>query len=159
DGEPPRVLDVPRDRAHHPPGGGHLGARRAQSLGLAHPRRRVARRRGHGPADERDLVRPARVSRIRLSLVSPTVTTRTRETEVRRRVRGAARVLVVVYGILALAATGRSAFQLITKFDEAPVAYSLSVVAGVVYILATIALAVGTRTWRRVAWIAVGFEM
>ncbi|HWL59700.1 MAG TPA: hypothetical protein VNQ48_02325 [Microbacteriaceae bacterium] len=72
---------------------------------------------------------------------------------------GAARILVVVYGILALAATGRSVYQLIEKFDEAPVAYSLSVVAGVVYIVATIALAVGTPGWRRVAWVAVGFEL
>lgn len=76
-----------------------------------------------------------------------------------RRMTGAARVLVVVYGILALAATGRSIFQLVSKFDEAPVAYSLSVVAGVVYLVATIALAVGTPAWRRVAWVAVGFEM
>jgi len=73
--------------------------------------------------------------------------------------RGFGRVLVVVYGILALAATGRSAFQLITKFEEAPLAYSLSVVAGIVYIVATIALALGTPGWRRVAWIAVGFEL
>lgn len=76
-----------------------------------------------------------------------------------RRMAGAARILVVVYGILALAATGRSIFQLISKFDEAPVAYSLSVVAGVVYLVATIALAVGTPAWRRIAWVTVGFEL
>lgn len=58
---------------------------------------------------------------------------------------GNARVLVVVYGVLALAATGRSVYQLITKFEDAPLAYSLSAVAAVVYIVATIALARGSR--------------
>lgn len=58
---------------------------------------------------------------------------------------GNARVLVVVYGVLALAATGRSVYQLITKFADAPFAYVLSAVAAVVYIVATIALARGNR--------------
>lgn len=58
---------------------------------------------------------------------------------------GNARVLVVVYGVLALAATGRSVYQLITKFEDAPLAYTLSAVAAVVYIVATIALARGSR--------------
>lgn len=75
------------------------------------------------------------------------------------RMTGAARILIVVYGILAMAATGRSIFQLISKADEAPFAYSLSVLAGIVYLLATIALAISTPAWRRVAWVAVSFEM
>ena len=58
---------------------------------------------------------------------------------------GNARVLVVVYAVLALAATGRSTYQLITKFADAPLAYSLSAVAAVVYIVATVALAMGKR--------------
>ncbi|MFM2412640.1 MAG: hypothetical protein RLZZ587_973 [Actinomycetota bacterium] len=58
---------------------------------------------------------------------------------------GDARVLVVVYGVLALAATGRSVYQLITKFADAPVAYTLSALAAVVYIIATLALAFGNR--------------
>ena len=59
---------------------------------------------------------------------------------------GNARVLVVVYGVLALAATGRSVYQLITKFADAPFAYSLSAVAAIVYIVATVALARGNRS-------------
>lgn len=59
---------------------------------------------------------------------------------------GNARILVLVYGILAVAATGRSVYQLITKFSAAPVAYSLSAVAAVVYIVATVALARGNKT-------------
>ena len=48
--------------------------------------------------------------------------------------RGFGRVLVAVYGLFALAATGRSAVQIATKFHEAPLAYLLSAFAAVVYI-------------------------
>ncbi len=66
------------------------------------------------------------------------------------------RVLVAVYAILALAATGRSVFQIIDRFDEAPVAFILSAVAGVVYIVATIALALNLR---RLALLTICFEL
>jgi len=69
---------------------------------------------------------------------------------------GLGRVLVVVYGILALAAVGRSSFQIITRFEESPIAYALSAVAALVYVVATIALA---ARWDRVAWVAIGFEL
>jgi hypothetical protein len=68
-------------------------------------------------------------------------------------------VIVVVYAILAIAATARSVYQIATRFDEAPIAYSLSAVAGAVYIVATLALALPGDGWRRVAWIAIGFEL
>lgn len=73
--------------------------------------------------------------------------------------RGFGRVLIAVYGIFALAATARSVVQLTTRFDEAPVAYLLSAFAAVVYIVATIALARGDRTSRRVATIAISIEL
>jgi len=66
------------------------------------------------------------------------------------------RVLVAVYAILAIAATGRSAFQIIDRFDEAPIAFSLSAVAAVVYIVATLALARGRR---RLALATICFEL
>lgn len=69
---------------------------------------------------------------------------------------GDARVLVVVYGVLALAASGRSVYQIITKFADAPVAYSLSAVAAVVYGVATVALARGNR---RLALSSMVFEL
>jgi hypothetical protein len=72
---------------------------------------------------------------------------------------GIGRLLVFVYGVLALAATGRSVFQIIDRFSEAPVAFSLSAVAAVVYILATIALVAPGRAWYRVAWITITFEL
>lgn len=74
------------------------------------------------------------------------------------RARGFARLLVVIYAIFAIAATARSAVQLATRFDEAPVAYLLSAVAAAVYIVATIALARGDRG-RRTATLAIGFEL
>jgi hypothetical protein len=72
---------------------------------------------------------------------------------------GPGRVLVAIYGILALAATVRGAYQIATDFDEAPLAYALSLAAGLVYVLATVALARGTGRWRTVAWVAVGIEL
>ena len=77
----------------------------------------------------------------------------------RRGISGAGRVLVVVYGILALGATGRSFVQIIERFDEAPLAYSLSALAAVVYIVATIALIRSGSGWYRIAWITIGFEL
>jgi hypothetical protein len=73
------------------------------------------------------------------------------------RMSGVGRVLVLIYGILAIGATGRSVFQILTKFEEAPLAYALSAVAAVVYIVATIALIV--PSWRPIAWVAISFEL
>lgn len=72
---------------------------------------------------------------------------------------GPGRILVAVYGVFALAASARAGVQLATKFDEAPLAYLLSAFAGVVYIVATITLARGTRASRRLAWTAIGVEL
>lgn len=69
--------------------------------------------------------------------------------------RGPGRALVAVYGVLALAATARSAVQISRDLEDAPVAYLLSALAAVVYVAATLALA---RGWRTVAWVTVGFE-
>lgn len=73
--------------------------------------------------------------------------------------RGFGRVLVVVYGVFALAATARSLVQIATRFDQAPVAYLLSALAAVIYIVATVALARGDRTSRRVAVVAITIEL
>ena len=72
---------------------------------------------------------------------------------------GLGRALVATYAVFALAATARSAVQLLTHASEAPLAYALSAVAAVVYVLATVGLAeVGPRP-RALAWGAVGFEL
>jgi hypothetical protein len=69
---------------------------------------------------------------------------------------GPGRLLVAVYGVFAIAATSRAGVQLLTRFDEAPVAYLLSGLAAAVYVVATVALA---RDSRRLALAACGFEL
>lgn len=69
---------------------------------------------------------------------------------------GPGRLLVAVYGIFAVAASSRAGLQLATRFDDAPVAYLLSALAAVVYVVATVALA---RSRRRLALLACGFEL
>ena len=72
---------------------------------------------------------------------------------------GLGRVLILVYAVFALSATGRSAVQLAEKADEAPLAYGLSAFAAVVYIAATYCLAKpGPRT-TPIAWIACTVEL
>jgi len=75
------------------------------------------------------------------------------------RAIGVGRVLIAVYAVLALGATARSLFQIATKFDDAPVAYLLSGLAGLVYILATVALLNRGRAWYLVAWVTISFEL
>jgi hypothetical protein len=65
-------------------------------------------------------------------------------------------VLVAVYALFALAAGSRAGVQLATKFGEAPLAYSLSAFAAVVYIVLTVALARGAR---RLALAACAIEL
>ena len=72
---------------------------------------------------------------------------------------GAGRALVAVYAVFALAATARSLVQLGTKASEAPLAYTLSAIAGLVYIAATLGLAEVGPSPRRRAVAAVGFEL
>jgi hypothetical protein len=72
---------------------------------------------------------------------------------------GPGRVLIAVYALFALAASARAGVQIATKFHNAPVAYLLSAFAGVVYILATVTLAVGSPTARRIAIISCSVEL
>ncbi|WP_423917613.1 hypothetical protein ACPEEZ_08810 [Frigoribacterium sp. 2-23] len=75
------------------------------------------------------------------------------------RAVGVGRVLIAVYAILALAATGRSVFQIATQFDEAPLAYTLSALSAVVYIVATVSLIARGTGWYAVAWATISFEL
>ena len=69
---------------------------------------------------------------------------------------GPGRLIVAVYAVLALAATGRSVLQITEYFERAPLAYVLSALAAVIYLVATLALA---RSWRAVALIACSIEL
>jgi hypothetical protein len=80
-------------------------------------------------------------------------------TPVSKRSQGLGRVLVLVYALLALAATGRSVFQLLNDFEKAPLAYSLSALAAVIYIVATIALLAPGERWFAVALVTISFEL
>src|SRR5690606_20996942 len=75
------------------------------------------------------------------------------------RAVGVGRALIAVYGVLALAATARSFVQIVGRFEEAPLAYTLSAISGVVYILATIALIGRGPVWYRIAWATISFEL
>ncbi len=72
---------------------------------------------------------------------------------------GWGRALVFAYGVFAVAATGRSVLQISTEFDNAPLAYCLSLWAAAVYLVATTALLLGGRTGWRVAGVAVSVEL
>ena len=70
--------------------------------------------------------------------------------------RGFGRTLVFIYGVIAFAASGRASFELLAKFSQAPFPYALSVLAAIIYIVATWALATDRR---RVATVTVAFEL
>ncbi|GAA2696649.1 MULTISPECIES: hypothetical protein [Actinosynnema] len=72
---------------------------------------------------------------------------------------GPGSLLIAVYGIFALAATARSALQITTKFSHAPLAYSLSAFAAVVYVVATVMLVRGDGASRRVAFASCAVEL
>ena len=76
-----------------------------------------------------------------------------------RRALGVGRLLISLYGILATAATVRAVYQLLRKFQDAPLAYSLSAISAVVYIVATVALARSGQAWRKVAIATIVFEL
>ena len=79
--------------------------------------------------------------------------------DTRRPAYGPGRVLIFIYGVFAVSATARASVQLIRDTSEAPVAYSLSALSAVVYIVATVAMAHNGRRMRRLAWAAVLFEL
>jgi hypothetical protein len=72
---------------------------------------------------------------------------------------GPGRALLAVYLIFAVAAGARAAVQIATKFAEAPLAYLLSALAALVYLAATVGLAVGGARGRLIALAACLIEL
>jgi hypothetical protein len=70
---------------------------------------------------------------------------------------GVGRALIAVYAVFAVSASARALYQVVREFEQAPVAYSLSAVAAVVYLVATVSLA--NKKLHKLAWIAVTFEL
>ncbi|MFE9094583.1 hypothetical protein [Streptomyces sp. NPDC007264] len=76
-----------------------------------------------------------------------------------RLVGGPGMLLVWLYGVMVVGAVSRSAVQISTQFDRAPLAYSLSALAGVVYGFITYSLVRGGETARRAALVCCAAEL
>ncbi|MGV4983377.1 hypothetical protein ACWC0C_44995 [Streptomyces sp. NPDC001709] len=76
-----------------------------------------------------------------------------------RLISGPGMLLVWFYGVMVVGAVSRSAFQISTEFDRAPLAYALSAVAGVVYGFITYTLVRGGETARRAALVCCAAEL
>lgn len=72
---------------------------------------------------------------------------------------GPGKLLVTLYGIFTVGAASRSAVQLSTHFDAAPLAYVLSAVAAVVYAFITVSLVRGGERARRAALVCCCVEL
>ncbi|KPI30093.1 hypothetical protein ACGFZJ_32660 [Streptomyces sp. NPDC048253] len=76
-----------------------------------------------------------------------------------RLISGPGVLLVWFYGVMVVGAVSRSAYQIATEFDRAPLAYALSAVAGVVYGFITYSLVRGGETARRAAQVCCAAEL
>lgn len=77
----------------------------------------------------------------------------------RRLTRGPGILLVWLYGVMSVGAVSRSAYQVATEFDRAPLAYTLSALAAVVYVFITYTLVRGGETARRAALVCCAAEL
>jgi hypothetical protein len=76
-----------------------------------------------------------------------------------KRELGVGRLLIAIYAIFAISATARASYQLIREFDQAPLAYSLSAISAVVYLLATYSLSRQHAKRQRIALYTIWFEL
>jgi hypothetical protein len=76
-----------------------------------------------------------------------------------RLISGPGMLLLWLYGVMVVGAVSRSAVQISTEFDKAPLAYSLSAVAGVVYGFITYSLVRGGETARKAALVCCAAEL
>ncbi|WP_405441595.1 hypothetical protein OG373_30810 [Streptomyces avidinii] len=77
----------------------------------------------------------------------------------KRLVSGPGLLLVWLYGVMVVGAVSRSAYQISTEFDRAPLAYSLSAVAALAYAFITYSLVRGGETARRAALVCCAAEL
>ncbi|MEV7370469.1 hypothetical protein AB0O51_06265 [Streptomyces sp. NPDC090301] len=76
-----------------------------------------------------------------------------------RLVTGPGILLVWLYGVMSVGAVSRSIYQIATEFDRAPLAYTLSAVAAVVYAFITYTLVRGGEKARRAALVCCAAEL
>lgn len=72
---------------------------------------------------------------------------------------GAGRLLIALYALFAIAAGARALYQIATRWEQAPLAYTLSAVAALVYLLACVGLARRTPAAWRLATGVCAFEL
>lgn len=77
----------------------------------------------------------------------------------RRLAKGPGMLLVWLYGVMSVGAVSRSALQIATEFGRAPLAYTLSALAAVVYVFITYTLVRGGETARRAALVCCAAEL
>ncbi|MET8296209.1 hypothetical protein ABZW02_19345 [Streptomyces sp. NPDC005180] len=77
----------------------------------------------------------------------------------KRLVSGPGLLLVWLYGVMVVGAVSRSVFQISTDFDRAPLAYSLSATAALVYAFITYSLVRGGDRARRAALVCCAAEL
>ncbi|GAA2583772.1 MULTISPECIES: hypothetical protein [Streptomyces] len=84
----------------------------------------------------------------------------TQEKQPRQRlISGPGILLVWLYGVMVVGAVSRSVYQIATELDRAPLAYTLSAVAGVVYGFITYTLVRGGERARRAALVCCAAEL
>ncbi|MCE0486385.1 hypothetical protein [Ornithinimicrobium sediminis] len=68
------------------------------------------------------------------------------------RRHGPGKVILVLYVVFVIGSVSRAGYQILTRWEEAPLAYGLSAFAAAVYVVATVSLALpGDRAW----WLSV----
>jgi len=70
--------------------------------------------------------------------------------------RGVGTLVIAIYGVFALSASVRAVYQLLRKYEEAPLAYWLSLLAAIVYIVATFGLANKTLIFELAGVLVIG---
>ncbi|WP_167455469.1 hypothetical protein [Streptomyces tirandamycinicus] len=82
-----------------------------------------------------------------------------REAPAARLVGGPGLLLVWLYGVMSVGAVSRSVYQIATEYDRAPLAYTLSAIAAVVYAFITYTLFRGGETARKAALVCCAAEL
>ncbi|WP_156721539.1 hypothetical protein [Streptomyces apocyni] len=76
-----------------------------------------------------------------------------------RLISGPGLVLVWLYGVMVVGAVSRSIYQISADYERAPLAYTLSAVAAVVYAFITYTLVRGGETARKAALVCCAAEL
>jgi hypothetical protein len=85
--------------------------------------------------------------------------TETADGEKTRLVRGPGLLLVWVYGVMSVGAVSRSVYEILTDYDAAPLAHTLSAVAAAVYAFITYTLVRGGEAARKAALVCCAAEL